>query len=63
MARAAVACGADGILVEVHRDPEAAMSDGRQSLFPEQFARLTSGLTQFVRAAGKTTTGSPVVAR
>jgi len=40
MARAAVAAGADGIMVEVHPDPTAALSDGAQSLFPDQFAQL-----------------------
>jgi len=40
MARAAVAAGADGIMVEVHPDPETALSDGAQSLYPEQFAQL-----------------------
>ena len=40
MARAAVAAGADGVMVEVHPDPEAAKSDGAQSLYPDQFAQL-----------------------
>jgi 3-deoxy-7-phosphoheptulonate synthase len=40
MARAAVAAGADGLLVEVHPTPDRALSDGAQSLYPEQFARL-----------------------
>jgi len=40
MARAAVAAGADGIMIEVHPDPERALSDGAQTLFPEQFAQL-----------------------
>ncbi|NLV21623.1 MAG: 3-deoxy-7-phosphoheptulonate synthase [Syntrophomonadaceae bacterium] len=40
VAKAAVAAGADGLLVEVHQHPEAALSDGRQSLTPEQFRRL-----------------------
>jgi 3-deoxy-7-phosphoheptulonate synthase len=40
MARAAVAAGADGIMIEVHPDPEQALSDGAQTLFPEQFAQL-----------------------
>jgi 3-deoxy-7-phosphoheptulonate synthase len=40
MARAAVAAGADGLMVEVHPQPDQAMSDGGQSLFPEQFAEL-----------------------
>jgi 3-deoxy-7-phosphoheptulonate synthase len=40
MARAAVACGADGLLIEVHPQPEKALSDGMQSLYPKQFAEL-----------------------
>src|SRR5204863_8811238 len=40
MARAAVAAGADGLLIEVHDDPEHALSDGAQSLLPIQFDRL-----------------------
>ncbi len=53
MAKAAVACGADGLLIEVHCTPEEALSDGRQSLYPEQFATLMRELEPFVRAAGK----------
>ncbi|HHH29155.1 MAG TPA: 3-deoxy-7-phosphoheptulonate synthase [Polyangiaceae bacterium] len=53
MARAAAACGADGVMVEVHRDPAEAWSDGAQSLFPDQFAALMAGLRAFVEAAGK----------
>jgi 3-deoxy-7-phosphoheptulonate synthase len=40
MARAAVAAGADGLIIEVHPDPERALSDGVQSLYPDQFAQL-----------------------
>ncbi len=40
MARAAVAAGADGLLIEVHPDPDRALSDGAQSLRPEQFEEL-----------------------
>jgi 3-deoxy-7-phosphoheptulonate synthase len=40
MARAAVAAGADGLLVEVHPDPDRALSDGAQSLRPEQFQEM-----------------------
>ncbi|MEK6688695.1 MAG: 3-deoxy-7-phosphoheptulonate synthase [Gemmatimonadota bacterium] len=53
MAKAAAACGADGLLIEVHCAPEDALSDGRQSLYPEQFATLMRELEPFVRAAGK----------
>jgi 3-deoxy-7-phosphoheptulonate synthase len=44
MARAAVAAGCDGLLIEVHPNPDKALSDGAQSLFPEQFARLMDQL-------------------
>lgn len=54
MTRAAVACGADGVIVEVHPDPAEALSDGAQSLYPEQFAELMHSLRPFVAAAGRT---------
>ena len=54
LARAAVAVGADGIMVEVHPDPDAALSDGMQSLSPAGFARLMAGIAPFVEAAGRT---------
>src|ERR671929_713428 len=44
MARAAVAAGADGVMIEVHPDPDRALSDGAQSLYPEQFAKLMDEL-------------------
>jgi hypothetical protein len=44
MARAAVAAGADDLLIEVHNDPDRALSDGAQSLFPEQFDQLMGEL-------------------
>jgi 3-deoxy-7-phosphoheptulonate synthase len=53
MAKAALACGADGILVEVHHDPPNALSDGRQSLFPEQFAAMMRELKTIAGAVGK----------
>jgi len=53
MAKAAAACGADGILVEVHINPKLALSDGKQSLYPDQFARLMEELRPFVAAAGR----------
>jgi 3-deoxy-7-phosphoheptulonate synthase len=53
MAKAAVACGADGILVEVHHDPQNALSDGEQSLLPIQFRKLMQELKPFILAAGK----------
>jgi 3-deoxy-7-phosphoheptulonate synthase len=54
MAKAAVACGADGLLIEMHHDPAVALSDGKQSLFPQQFAALMRELELFARAAGRT---------
>jgi 3-deoxy-7-phosphoheptulonate synthase len=54
MARAAVAAGADGILVEVHPNPDRALSDGAQSLFPDQFAQLVTELRQIAGAIGRT---------
>ncbi|MBI4462479.1 MAG: 3-deoxy-7-phosphoheptulonate synthase [Acidobacteria bacterium] len=53
MARAAVAAGADGLLVEVHHDPEHALSDGAQSLFPDQFAQLMKELRIIAPAVGR----------
>jgi len=53
MAKAAAACGADGLLVEVHCAPEEALSDGRQSLSPEQFATLMKAMEPFAAAAGR----------
>jgi len=46
MARAAIAVGADGILVEVHHQPEMALSDGPQSIYPAQFARMMDEIEQ-----------------
>jgi 3-deoxy-7-phosphoheptulonate synthase len=54
MARAAVAAGSDGLLVEVHPDPERALSDGAQSLFPEQFTELMGQLRLIAQAVGRT---------
>jgi 3-deoxy-7-phosphoheptulonate synthase len=54
MARAAVAAGADGLLIEVHNDPEKALSDGAQSLYPEQFERLIEELRMIAPAVGRT---------
>lgn len=53
LAKAAVAVGADGLLIEVHPAPAEALSDGRQSLTPEAFARLMHELGPFVEAAGR----------
>jgi 3-deoxy-7-phosphoheptulonate synthase len=53
MARAAVAAGADGLLIEVHPDPDRALSDGAQSLRPEQFAELMRQLGMIAPAVGR----------
>jgi 3-deoxy-7-phosphoheptulonate synthase len=53
MARAAVAAGADGLLVEVHPSPDRALSDGAQSLYPEQFDRLMKEIRLIVEAIGR----------
>jgi 3-deoxy-7-phosphoheptulonate synthase len=54
MARAAVAAGADGLLIEVHNDPEKALSDGAQSLYPVQFEQLMKELRMIAPAVGRT---------
>jgi len=54
LAFAAIAAGADGLIVEVHPDPERALSDGDQSLAPPAFARLMQQLGAFAAAAGRT---------
>ena len=54
LAYAAVAAGADGLLVEVHPEPELAVSDGDQSLTLPAFDALMEGLRPFVEAAGRT---------
>jgi len=53
MARAALAAGADGLLVEVHNDPDRAWSDGAQSLNPAQFAELMQQLRMIAQAVGR----------
>jgi len=53
MARAAVAAGADGLLIEVHNCPDKALSDGAQSLYPEQFAQLMGELRIIAPAVGR----------
>jgi 3-deoxy-7-phosphoheptulonate synthase len=53
MARAAVAAGADGIMIEVHPNPEEALSDGAQTLFPDQFAQLMREVRIIAEAIGR----------
>ncbi len=54
MSYAAIAAGADGLMIEVHHNPENALSDGPQSLYPEDFARMIPNLQKFAQAAGRT---------
>ena len=63
MARAAVAAGADGLLIEVHRDPDHALSDGAQSLHPPQFDRLMAELRIIAPAIGRGICLEPVAKR
>ena len=53
MAKAAVACGADGIIVEVHPEPTKALSDAHQQLTAQQFRDLMRQITPFIKAAGR----------
>jgi 3-deoxy-7-phosphoheptulonate synthase len=53
MARACVAAGADGIIVEVHNDPDHALSDGAQSLFPDQFSQMMKEVRMIADAIGR----------
>ncbi len=53
MARAAIAAGADGLMIEVHNDPDQAMSDGAQSLYPKQFGQLMRDIYVIAPVVGK----------
>jgi 3-deoxy-7-phosphoheptulonate synthase len=63
MARAAVAAGADGLIIEVHCDPDKALSDGAQSLYPSQFDRLMAELRIIAPAIGRSICVEPVARR
>jgi 3-deoxy-7-phosphoheptulonate synthase len=63
MARAAVAAGADGLIIEVHCDPDHALSDGAQSMFPSQFDRLMAELRIIAPAIGRGICLEPVTRR
>jgi len=63
MARAAVAAGADGLIIEVHNDPDHALSDGAQSMFPSQFDRLMAELRIIAPAIGRSICLEPVARR
>lgn len=56
MGRAAIAAGADGLIVEVHPDPPRAMSDGAQSLYPEQFREMMEQIRVIAKAIGRDVT-------
>jgi 3-deoxy-7-phosphoheptulonate synthase len=62
MARAAVAVGANGLIVEVHNNPDKALSDGMQSLYPDQMDALMVEVRQ-IAAVLKRSVAKPVVAR
>ena len=53
MGRAAIAAGADGLIVEVHPDPTMALSDGGQSLKPERFAGMVQQIAAVAAAVGR----------
>jgi len=53
MARASIAAGADGIIVEVHHDPDHALSDGAQSLYPDQFAQMMKEVRMIAQAINR----------
>ncbi len=61
MSRAAVAVGADGLIVEVHHQPDKALSDGMQSLYPDQFDELMAQVRQIAPVVGRTV--APAVAK
>ena len=63
MARAAVAAGADGLILEVHNDPDRALSDGAQSMYPEQFDRVMAELRIIAPAIGRSICLEPVARR
>jgi 3-deoxy-7-phosphoheptulonate synthase len=63
LARAAVAAGADGLIIEVHHDPDRALSDGAQSMFPAQFDRLMAELRIIAPAIGRSICLEPVARR
>jgi len=63
MARAAVAAGADGLIIEVHCDPDHALSDGAQSMFPAQFDRLMAELRIIAPAIGRSICLEPATRR
>ena len=63
LARAAAAAGADGLIIEVHCDPDHALSDGAQSMFPVQFERLMAELRIIAPAIGRSICTEPLARR
>ena len=63
LARAAVAAGADGLIIEVHNDPDRALSDGAQSMYPAQFDRLMAELRIIAPAIGRSICLEPMARR
>jgi 3-deoxy-7-phosphoheptulonate synthase len=61
MAKAAIAAGADGLMIEVHSRPEEALSDGAQSLTPDNFRQLMVEIKAVAEAVGRKSTESVVV--
>ncbi len=57
LSRAAVAVGADGLIIEVHHEPDKALSDGMQSLYPDQFDELMAQVRQIAPVVGRTVLG------
>jgi 3-deoxy-7-phosphoheptulonate synthase len=53
MARASIAAGADGLIIEVHHDPDHALSDGAQSLYPDQFEELVGQIRTIASVLGR----------
>ena len=63
LALASAAVGADGLIVEVHHDPDHALSDGAQSLYPDQFAAMVSQLRGILPVVHRTLASEPVKRR
>lgn len=61
LSRAAAAVGADGLIIEVHHDPDRALSDGQQSLYPQQFDQLMDEVRQIAAVVGRTVAQRPAL--
>jgi 3-deoxy-7-phosphoheptulonate synthase len=62
LARAAVAVGADGLMIEVHHQPDKALSDGAQSMYPDQFVELMDEISQIAAAVHRSVPRGIIVA-